>query len=170
MGLDSGDVTAIAATVTAVAALAVAVWDNVQQRELAERSVMPLLTANYDRSGASASVEVKNEGVGPALVRELRIDVCGTPEAGPYSTWSAARGTIEAAGLEMTGYGDLSDGAAIGSGQSVDLVAFRSRGEESEAGDPVQELINQLAFEIRYESIYGETSFLSRRSDCLGAG
>lgn len=36
-GLQSGDIAAMAATVTAVAALAVAVWDDIRQRELPSR-------------------------------------------------------------------------------------------------------------------------------------
>lgn len=64
----------------------------------------------------------------------------------------------------------------VGDGRATVVIPLReefqpgregSEIENPEVEDPVQTLINDLAFTIRYESIYGETKSLERRADCL---
>ncbi|MFW6084068.1 MAG: hypothetical protein ACODAA_02540 [Gemmatimonadota bacterium] len=74
---DADAVAAIAATVTAVAALVVAVRDSVQSRAYDRVSVQPILVIDARRATSDATDEgefvVSNQGVGPAVIRNVRI-------------------------------------------------------------------------------------------------
>lgn len=76
-GIDYGFVTAAAAVIIGVCALGVSVYEarlmHVQQRA----SVLPILEVSslYDRE--SYSVAVVNKGIGPAVIRDVKVAVDG---------------------------------------------------------------------------------------------
>jgi hypothetical protein len=138
--LRADTITAIAATITAVAALVVTVWDNVQTREYNRLSVVPKLTLVVQRTGAeNAVINLRNDGVGPAIMRKIEIRLV-SPEGvkTSYASFANAHAALEDHGVQVTGYWDFDGGL------------------ESASSDPVQSLINGLSARISYESIYGD--------------
>ena len=97
-------VTAIAATVTAVAALSIAVWDNVQTRSYNRVSVQPHLVIEFAKhqgpTGDSGTLVLRNEGIGPAQIEGITIQLVdreGTARS--YGSWNEARSAIRAENL-----------------------------------------------------------------------
>jgi hypothetical protein len=156
--LRADTITAIAATITAVAALVVTVWDNVQTREYNRLSVVPKLTLVVQRTGAeNAVINLRNDGVGPAIMRKIEIRLV-SPEGvkTSYASFANAHAALEDHGVQVTGYWDFDAGDALGPDREQIVLKFRSRGLESASSDPVQSLINGLSARISYESIYGD--------------
>lgn len=167
--LDSSDITAIAATVAALAAVGVSIWDNVQQRRFYRVSVMPQLDYAPRKVGAvEGEVRLTNKGTGPAEIRAVRIGFCGNEQPRSFASWNEARSAIRELGLIVTGYHDLRQDELVGTGASIAWLRVESR-DSIATGDPVQALIDALAFRIEYASIYGEAFELVRRADCLAS-
>lgn len=161
--------TAIAATIAALAAVGVAVWDNVQQRRFNRLSVVPRLDYSVQKAGSTeGSVVLGNEGIGPAEIRSVEIAFCDAEEARTFGSWNEARPGFGAYGLSLTGYSDLRDEDIVGTGRSFEWVRFEVRGE-APGGDPVQRVIDALAFRIEYASIYDDAFVLEREGSCLPA-
>jgi hypothetical protein len=151
-------ITAIAATITAVAALVVTVWDNVQTREHNRLSVVPKLTLVVERSGAQdAVINLRNDGVGPAILRHVEIRVT-SPDGveTSYASFADAHAAFEAHGVQVTGFWDFDSGDALGVDREQVVLKFRSRGLESASSDAVQDLIDALSVRLTYESVYGD--------------
>lgn len=159
--LDSGTLAALAATVTAVAALAVAIWDNVQSRAYNRLTVRPYLVVDIANRTDSGEYTLSNQGVGPAVIRGLRLHLVS--EAGDtttHETWNDVAGEIQSRGYAITGWTDLVPGRPIGVDQSLRLLSFRlDPGGSEEAGSRtarVQALFTALQVEVEYASVYGE--------------
>lgn len=159
-------VTAMAATVTAVAALAVAVWDNVQSRSYNRLSVRPLVVLDAQRSTSDELDEgelvLSNQGVGPALLRDLDIRYEPIDGGSPveFDTWSGLAAELRELGFTVTGWTDVAAGRALGVDKDITLFRFQVRrvdqgGETSPAYD-VQHVFDAVSFEVDYESVYGE--------------
>lgn len=157
--LRADTVTAIAATITAVAALVVTVWDNVQTREYNRLSVVPKLTLVVQRTGADdAMIKLRNDGVGPAILRRVEIRLVGPDGAETtYASFASAHAELEGYGVQVTGYWDFDAGDALGVDRELTVLKFRSRGLEPLSSDPVQSLINGLSARLSYASIYGDS-------------
>lgn len=163
------DVAALAATLAALAAVGVAVWDNVQQRKFNRLSVIPWMDYTLTKEGdTEGSVILSNEGVGPAEIRGLEIGFCGGDESASFTSWNQARGAMEDRELTLIGYHDLKNGEIVGQGHRTEWVRFESR-DTTNPTDPIQLFIDEVAFRVRYTSIYDEAFSLERRAECLPA-
>lgn len=168
--LDSNTLAAVAATVTAVAALVVAVWDNVQSRDYNRISVRPYLVVEAQRETDSTrdrgEYVVSNQGVGPAVIRDVRLGFEGAGEgAETAEDWAELADEIRALGYNITGWTDLAAGRPVGVDHTIPLFSFyieRAGGDAEGGGAPlglgrdVQDLIDALRIEIDYASIYGD--------------
>lgn len=169
---NASTVTAAAATITAVAALAVAVWDNVQSRAYNRLSVRPLLVLDAQRNTSDATdhgeLTISNQGVGPAIVRRVRIRYVpignhGEAAASPADTlefeaWAELADRLRSLGFVVTGWTDLATDRPIGTDHSIQLFRFQSdRNETSESGADVQDVFDAVTLDVDYESVYGES-------------
>lgn len=179
-------VTAVAAIVTAVVALAVGVWNNIQTRRHNRLSVIPHLVfvaelgdvdePGDDREGApreGGTLTLRNEGVGPAVVDSVSVHVLG-----PDSTQRAHASLPEAAepleraqpGVEILGTTDIGSGSVIASGREVPLLRFAvDEGAvpdtlAGEGADLAVALLDRLTMVVHYHSVYGDA-----HADTLGA-
>ncbi len=184
-GVSAERVTAVAAIATALVALAVGIWDNVQTRQHNRLSVIPHLVfvaelGDVDDSGSTADIEpreggtlsLRNEGVGPAVVDSVSVHVLGPdstrhtypslPEAEePLETWHP--------GVEILGTTEIGSGSVIASGRDVPLLRFAV--EEvvlpdtlaGEGTDLAVALLERLSMVVHYHSVYGDAS-----ADTLG--
>ncbi|HEX5726542.1 MAG TPA: hypothetical protein VFX98_13795 [Longimicrobiaceae bacterium] len=152
-------VTAAAATFTAVVALAIALWDNVQTRKHNRLSVLPyvvLQRSHYDSSGLiRGELAMSNEGVGPAILQGLEI---GLPtEAGRdtvFTTWGDASPLIRRYGAEIRGWAEVDSGVALGVQRNSMLLRLQAEGDSGAIR--INRLLDALRLRLRYASIYGQ--------------
>lgn len=153
-----GNLAAIAATVTAVVAIVIALWDNVQTREHNRLSVLPYVDITrfqQDSSGvARGDLVYSNEGVGPAMMRgaEIRLKLAEDRDT-TVTRWSDLVPLMRERGVLVTGYVDVDSGAAVGVQRGGNLLSVRASGEGG--GQVVQDLFDDLAVRLRYASVYG---------------
>lgn len=154
-----GWVGAVAATFTALVAVAVAVWDNVETRNHNRLSVLPYVALEHARSDSGsvtrAVVTMSNAGVGPAMLRELEIRF---PAAGGRDSISAAWGDvaplISRHGVQIQGWRDVDERTALGVQETDTLLRIQAEGEDS--GSRVQRVLDGLRLRLRYSSVYGD--------------
>lgn len=107
---------AVVAALIGFLALLVSGYTAYVQRQQVRAQVWPyLLTANYD---TESSVKLLNKGVGPAIVRSVRVWVDGKPQAN-WRAVAAALGMDEVAMRTST----ISDNVVSG-GEVVPMLAF----------------------------------------------
>lgn len=157
MRIRAETVTAIAATFTAMAALAIAVWDNVQTREHNRLSIAPRLTIDMSRENSVTRLTVRNDGIGPALVDRMIIRFEDSGRTTETETWEEVGAAVAAAGHSFQSSWLFTPGDAIGIDRSFTLLAVV---EDSGGGDgrvTTSQLIGRIGILIEYGSIYGET-------------
>jgi hypothetical protein len=168
---NANTVTAAAATITAVAALAVAVWDNVQSRAYNRLSVRPLLVLDAQRNTTDSidrgELTISNQGVGPAIVRRVRIryvPISGGPDAATasadtleFEAWAELAERLRNLGFLVTGWTDVATDRPIGTDHSIQLFRFQVDIDDTpEAGADVQDVFDAVTLNVDYESVYGE--------------
>lgn len=166
-GLSAESITAIAAVVTALIALAVGVWENVQNRRHARLSSIPSLdyivelTSGDDDASPDGVpggvIRVANQGVGPAVIDSVRIRLDRDGGEEVYSTWTEAEPVLEELGIRITGRAEVSDESVMGVGRDQDLVAFELQEDEDRSIEVVYgDLLERMTLVIAYRSIYGQ--------------
>lgn len=148
--------TAVAATFTAMAALAIAAWDNVQTREHNRLSVTPRLTIDMSEESNVTRISVRNDGIGPALVDRMVIRFTSSGETIESESWRQVAPAIMAAGHTIHSLWRFSPGDAIGIDREFNLLAVIEGSADSDPM-PLDEFLRQLGIRIEYQSIYGET-------------
>lgn len=159
MGSLGSTITASAATLTALVAVAIAVWDNVQTRKHNRLSVLPYVViqrVQRDSAGINrGELTMSNEGVGPAILQELEIRL---PLEGGRDTvltaWGSAAPLIQRQGLQILGWQDIVGGSALGVQRGGVLLRLQAEGDS--ANPRMQALLDRLRLRLRYASIYGE--------------
>lgn len=155
----NASIAAAVATFTAVLAVAVAVWDNVETRKHNRLSVMPYVVLDHTRSDSGgltrAEVSMSNAGVGPAILQELEIRF-RTPQEDETvaAVWGTIAPLITREGVQIRGWADVDSGTALGIQQRQRLLHIQAGGEDS--GDRVQGVLDRLRLRLRYASVYGD--------------
>ncbi|MEX2473140.1 MAG: hypothetical protein WEA34_13215 [Gemmatimonadota bacterium] len=153
------------AIVAALIALFVGVWENVQERQHNRLSVFPhleliteLATNEEPDSVDRAIIRIINEGVGPAIIDEVRIQVRDQAEDWHiYESWEAAQEPMEGWGVRMRGRVELPEETVMGIGREFSLVTFTAPADSPEGPEhPFFQLLDQLGLVITYHSIYGD--------------
>ena len=151
------------ATIIAVAAIVLGVVDSMQTRAHNRLSVKPYLVVDYSVSARPQqmewSVSVSNEGVGPGIIRSMRIELPAGLGGGSHESWGPAVDALRARGAEVSTYWNFEGGEALGVQRSRQLMRLL-------VPDSARALIDELAgidVVVRYESIYGEEFSASLR-------
>ena len=152
-------IAAAAATFTAVVAVVIAVWDNVQTREHNRLSVLPYVVLQREQRDSGSvhrgQLTMSNEGVGPAILQVLEIRL--PTESGRdtvFTTWGSAAPLIRRQGLQILGWMDIVRGSALGVQREGVLLRVEAQGDS--ANPRVQAFLDRLRLRLRYTSIYGE--------------
>ena len=159
--LNASTVAAAAATITAVAALFVAVWENVQSREYNQLSVRPYLMIEASRTTREGrdqgQLTLTNQGVGPAVIRSLQLRLADDPASGVYENWGHVASLLREQGVRVTGWTDLSPGRPLGIDRELTLLGFEQDVVDGTLQGPsVQDVIESLHIVIEYEAVYGD--------------
>lgn len=154
-------ITASAATLTAVVAVVIALWDNVQTRRHNRLSVLPYVVLQRVQHGspgvARGEVTISNEGVGPAILRSLEIRLpAGSGRDTVVTAWGPAAPLIRRQGLEIRGWMDVDSGIALGVQRTSTLLRVEAEGDSGAIR--VQALLDSVGVRLRYASIYGDRS------------
>jgi len=138
---DSPDLLGIAGVATALCALVATIWQGVISRKHNRLSVKPVLTLY--REEVNGKIYVKNNGIGPALIRGFAIHLDSKP--------LAERDVPELLPF-VRDAAFLTHDIALAPGDTIDLIASQTYID----GTHIPPL-RALSFQIRYASIYGET-------------
>lgn len=159
----------IAATVIALASLLLSVWVGYQTRLHDHLSVMPRLTLinNFVDSEPEFGILLSNKGIGPAIVRELKISVDGKPVAtDQYGGWGNARTQL---GIrEPWNHCSGFSGLVISAGETIPLLAIKAKDQTNERKLLLHNAIARIGIMIVYESIYGEQHTVPENEDAGG--
>ena len=145
------------ATVIAVAAIVLGVVDSMQTRAHNRLSVKPYLVVEVTTAArgdeTTMIIDVSNEGVGPAVIREMQIVLPDELGGGSHPEWGPAVEALRDAGAVVLSYWNFEGGEALGIQRSRELVRIVL----TDAARPgLDELIDRMDVRIGYESIYGE--------------
>jgi len=157
----AGTVAAAAATLTAIVAVVIAIWDNVQTRRHNRLSVLPYVVierVQQDSFGVGRGlITASNEGVGPAILGslEIRLSLPGGRDT-TLNSWAEAAPLIQQEGVQVRGYAEIDSGQALGVQRSD--VLLRVQSEPPNAVARIQALFDRLHVRLRYSSVYGDAS------------
>lgn len=147
------------ATIAAVAAILLGIIDSMQTRAHNRLSVAPYLVVDYTMSArpgeSTYSVNVSNEGVGPAIIQAMEITFPPGLGGKKYSTWGDAVEVLRQRGARVDGYWNYEGGEALGVQRSRELIHVVVAG--ANAGELVREM-TAIDVEITYRSIYRQES------------
>ncbi|MBM0274851.1 hypothetical protein [Micromonospora tarensis] len=150
--MDANSVTAICATVIAVASLVVSITEARASRRHNFQSVRPLLSLDCLRLNSGlAGIRIRNAGLGPAIIRATTLYFDGE-EVGPWEKQvvDPLRDTFAA----WPNFSTLRPGKPIPVGQELMILAVedydRTRDAEFWAA-----VTQRIRIHVQYESIYG---------------
>jgi len=158
---------AIVATAGVIVATFSAIWHGRQTQKHNRLSVKPILTFSqifaFTGSEGYAGISIKNDGLGPAIVKKYTVFVKG--ESFPLATEDNARAILNEIDLDepWVSYGTVTDsGAAISPGQEI-WIFYLERDRQHEdrivrANRIVRAKKALVSVKIvaEFESIYGE--------------
>jgi len=154
MKIKAENVTAFAATLTAIAALFIAVWDNVQAREHNRLSVAPRLTVSTTVSNATRSISLRNDGIGPAIIDQMTMRMETADGRIETHEWQDISPLFLDAGHSISSSWQFSPGDAVGIGKSYAL--FGASENPDTTAPSLREMVQDLSLRIEYASIYGD--------------
>ena len=155
------------ATITAVAAILLGIWDSTQTRRHNRLSVAPYLVVDYTVQASTEqsrySVSLTNEGVGPAIVRSVQITLPASLGGGTFDDWGEVAELLRTRGYTVPNYWNFEGGEALGVQKDRQLItAFMPR-DAASAG--MQESIAGIQVVVRYASVYGDEYVASLHND-----
>jgi hypothetical protein len=155
--MDTDTVVAISAVVIAVCALAVSIWQGVQNRRHNRLTVRPHVTLAHGLNYFEPiTVRFSNAGVGPAWVKSFDLRVDGKSiHPGTPAGLAAAIAQIATGDLEYT-VTMPTVGEAIRVGETLTFLRFNDSHRTPGLHDRIVEALHRLEPRLRYTSVYGE--------------
>ena len=173
MRLSTDRIVSLIALVVGLGSLFIIVYQTYLMRESQAASVLPYLTVSLMANDRQTYIVVRNSGVGPALVEDVRIHHGGEALAtDPYDFYLAERGPELGTGLSVD---KLIPGRLISAGEAVLTLGWEGEGASEmrgqllglfdigevpkawydAAGVPMSGP-DKAILEITYKSVYGE--------------
>jgi hypothetical protein len=155
--MDASTVIAVAATVIALASLAVAGYEARATRRHNRQSVRPVLQLRPTfHPGDTAGLRLRNVGLGPAVITGSHVTVDGEPMGGIDQTGiNRVREGLETRPRAVT----FTVGSVLETDLDVYVLSVRDYHRDRHA-DFVELLRHRISVEIRYESLYGGEGFV----------
>ena len=151
-------VTAIASVTIALAAVFLSVWQGAETRQHNRLSVTPklVLTKDMRQEAGSIGIFIANEGLGPAIIRDIVISVGEAQyDVNTREGWIDVLDHLEINERWIQWFA-ISEGTYFRAGQSDFLLAAdRDKINVSEELRLTQ-ATSQLKVRIEYESVYGD--------------
>ncbi|MEU4475428.1 hypothetical protein [Micromonospora sp. NPDC023888] len=150
--MDANSVTAICATVVAVASLVVSITEARASRRHNFQSVRPLLSLDCLRLNSGlAGIRIRNAGLGPAIISLTTLYLDGD-EVGPWEKQvvDPLRGTF----TTWPNFSSLRPGKPIPVGQELMILAVEDYDSVRDA-EFWAAVTQRIRIHVQYESIYG---------------
>jgi len=171
--MNADRIVSFSAMLVGVATLGIVVYQTQLEREAKRAEVLPYVTMSLMANGEATYIVVRNAGVGPALLEDVRIHYHGDElNVDPYDFYIAERGTTLGANLSVD---KLIPGRLISPGEVIRTLGWEGQG----AREMVRELLSvfdigevpdtwytangvvrsgpdKAIIEITYTSVYGE--------------
>jgi hypothetical protein len=157
--MDSANlIVSAAATVIALAALGLSVYEAMLSRQHDRLSVRPLLDSELHVSSARERfcLVVINNGLGPAIIKKWQLLVDGKP----YRDLGITRWEQLTAHLKLSqpvSYSYFEPNSILAPEESEELIGYTVAVYSQEEANRFREAIRRLAIVIEYESMYGES-------------
>lgn len=149
-------ITGISAVFLAAAAFFITIWQSWMTRKHNQNSVKPLLSfeIHYMRTNTGFGIYINNNGLGPAIVIEFKINIDGKDiELLTNNPWYnvTTRLDFNYSFIQM-GFYDKDTVIAAG-GRSFLLTVDSNINEDQE--EHFKRILRRIGMEIHYKSIYG---------------
>jgi hypothetical protein len=146
------------AMVTAVAAIALGVWDSAQNRRHNRLSVSPYLVCDYSIAATPGSttfvINLSNEGIGPAIIRSVEIQLPDALGGGRSNEWGPVVAVLRERGVTVQNYWNFEGGEALGVQKSQELL--RAIVASSDRSDDILQQLGAIQVQVQYASVYGD--------------
>ena len=153
-------------TIIAVCALFVAA-DQARQIRLHDRlSVRPLLVSRWQTVQGGLVLDLRNEGLGPALVTGVQVRFDHKPLQGTATQQCKKLVALLLADKKVNTLGDfrahpLGSKSAVRAGGDVELLTFVKSPHSVAKRVIAMDMMRRIDMTIRYNSMYGESFVLS---------
>jgi hypothetical protein len=152
-------ITGIATAVIALCALALSIWQGMQTRRHNRLSFRPHLTpwTNRDAEKGFYTIELINNGIGPALIEEFLVKVDGKVISGQGVEPIEKGLKIIFPNLEyksLLGY--VAKGYSMVAKEKVTIVAIQFLKQPFPTLEFMDRASNRVSLDIPYKSFYGE--------------
>lgn len=149
----------LSSAVIALCALGLTIWQAHIARRHNMLSVAPHLTAwrHSDKTNNLFSVELLNNGIGPALIRSFQVQVDGHVIAGEgYEPIEKALKVIFSQYQYSSYQSFVSNGYAMSPNEARPLVTVQFSGERLPQPEEIEHATKRIRILIEYSSMYGE--------------
>ena len=151
----------ISAMIIAIASITISIWESSTMRKHYHLSVMPRLNNSFSvddssSSNASAYFEIRNNGLGPAVIISREYFLDGKKIDDSKNHFSVI--ILQALNFDNTAgstFQSISKGFTISSGDNMRVFGLYFSNRESFYRQRMK-LHDRLSFIIKYESLYGE--------------
>jgi hypothetical protein len=150
----------MAATLLSLCAVVTTVWQTSIMREQLRLSVWPRVRLDVRAMSENGEdffgINLKNLGVGPGIIHDIRFSYRGRPVRGLADFWSQVMkenglATVQLRSQEVT---SVSPGEVLAPQESVVLLSCR--GLKPSTGELFKKARPHLRIDVRYASIYGQ--------------
>jgi hypothetical protein len=155
-----GEITATASLTIALCALLFSAWQGYQTRRHNRLSVSPRLTTWIDSSENQGehSVELMNNGIGPAVIKSFELAVDGKDIQGEQEEKikNAVKIIFPTEKYTITA-GYLGGGYVMAAKESRTLVSLKFLLGSMPSGEEFKKKLSRTSLKIKFESMYGES-------------
>lgn len=152
--------TALATTIIALAAVAVAVYEGSKNRKHNRLSLKPALVLDTSTSNnpPSVSATVVNAGLGPAVIRKIQLFNHGEELVGDleYELRSVISKMFEKFYVVQTTTSVMKTGYILRASSESLLLKITFTPDEPSNIEGIKELLNTIDVRVKYESFYGQ--------------
>lgn len=163
-----GLVTAISSVVIALCALSLSIWQGMATRKHNRLSFRPHLTtwANSNAEKGFYSVELINNGIGPAVIEDFSIKVDGKQVSGEGAELVEKALKIALPNLQYHSQQSyLAKGYSMAPKERCTVLAVQFMGKPLPSREVIEHALNKGELEICYKSFYDETFRFSTHED-----
>ena len=157
-------ITGISSSVIALCALVFSIWQSSLVRKHNRISFRPHLTtwAHSEHTQGIYAVDLLNNGLGPALIKNFKIKVDGKVMSGEGTDPIDKAIKILFPSEQFNAqYAYLGEKYAMGAKDKCRVVIIQFYGEKLPASDYLEHTINRADLEVEYKSFYGEKFFFN---------
>jgi hypothetical protein len=120
MKLSTDRIVSLSAMVVGIASLFIITYQTYLMREAQAASVLPYLMVGFDSNSQGAFVMLKNQGVGPAIIEDVKVHYEGrVVNADPFDFYVGIRPDVNAGAIDVA---KIQPGRLISDGESLRMI------------------------------------------------